>query len=496
MQAVAEDYNMSLDPCKQQIHVEAKRLLAYCQPLSSQGLVRSVENYRVQSYSSQAYRPKPWLRRTTTPAQYANLTAILEDLRALNEEHVGEPIIEVNVYFALTGVHESLDNRLFEWTKLFLVDRLKKANPKDKDDELWKFTRLYNEYLEVFGGRSRDFSVDFLCLATSTQYAAKYLFYNTGGKVLNRIECGSGSEADKFVTSMFAEFGFGRDGLEWFIEQATVDGISDRLAKISKSSSAQLRQYVNHMMDNLSQMRPFLVRDFNPAKTRLAISPSLWCVVNWCALEQGVMSLSIERTERAAMEAVKSRTNLVQVVLSRSGLLFDLYQPWLSVEHIKSRAEVSSLAINAYVLELIEKKLFDFYDQIDQSKIRQSAAAESVSKEAEAELVAWSLQELAASEAEEDQIETELITDEREELRQHPGRRPIRHLRVAKFLRVLERHFGCEVHSGKGDETVIFRQGGRHFRIGRPGQIHQPIVTRALRHLNIPLSEWLQVVDS
>ena len=113
--------------------------------------------------------------------------------RVENEEHVGESIIEVSVYFALTGVHESLEKRLFEWTKSFLENRLKKPNPKDKGDELRKFVRLYNEFLEVFGGRSRDFSVDFLCLATSIQYAATYFFQGTVRKVLHHFEQGSGS---------------------------------------------------------------------------------------------------------------------------------------------------------------------------------------------------------------------------------------------------------------------------------------------------------------
>ena len=118
------------------------------------------------------------------------------------------------------------------------------------------------------------------------------------------------------------------------------------------------------------------------------------------------MFLNIGHTERAVPEAIKSQTGLVQVVLSRHGLLFDLHRPWLSVEQIKSHAEASSLAINAYVLELIENKLFDFYDQIDQNRISQSAAADSLSGEAEDELVAWSLQELAVSEVEEDPVET------------------------------------------------------------------------------------------
>jgi len=77
---------------------------------------------------------------------------------------------------------------------------------------------------------------------------------------------------------------------------------------------------------------------------------------------------------------------------------------------------------------------------------------------------------------------------------QRAGRRAIHHLRLRTFLHVLQHRLDCEVRPGKGDETTIYRQGGKIFRIGRPEQIHPVIVKRALRRLNISIPEWLKAL--
>ena len=53
---------------------------------------------------------------------------------------------------------------------------------------------------------------------------------------------------------------------------------------------------------------------------------------------------------------------------------------------------------------------------------------------------------------------------------------------------------GCEVRNGKGDETFIFRPGGKVFCIGRPAHGYLIIVKQALLRRDISTEKWLPAV--
>lgn len=62
-----------------------------------------------------------------------------------------------------------------------------------------------------------------------------------------------------------------------------------------------------------------------------------------------------------------------------------------------------------------------------------------------------------------------------------------------KFLAVLLR-LGCEVRSGKGSETTVYRFGGKKYRLGQNSKVGTVLVKEVLKRLGISHQEWFAAV--
>ncbi len=479
---------MLLEPSKRQLAAEANRLLSLERALPRSA--EPVENYHIESYLEEAYRPKSYLRKMMTPALYDELSSILAALRALNEDYVGEPIVEVKVYFALTAIHKPLRDRMLLWTKALLDVRTQKYNPHDQDNECRKFRRLFLEYWEIFRGRER--SVDYLCYSTCECYAASLIFERTVGKLVvfddsveDRISAGISGNVDRDeLEHLVRIFQFGRDDLGCLLRRITTSECSATLQERSSETPEQLRRDIMLMAEDICHMRPFLARNSRPEKTLMSPFPGLVLAFQRCANE-GVGMLCAGDNERVLLERLHVGQGGRHLLLALDGSLLDGRRPWIRMEDVQAHGSVSNLAINAWLVEVVWERRFGFYDQIDQTKFGrkpEDAVRAAVDEDEELE---WSCQELAAEEPED---------DETPRGRPRPAHRLIRHLRLPKFLHTLQTKLGCEVRSGKGDETTIFRLGGKIFCIGRPPRVYSVIVKRALRQLNISVDEWLTAV--
>jgi hypothetical protein len=162
------------------------------------------------------------------------------------------------------------------------------------------------------------------------------------------------------------------------------------------------------------------------------------------------------------------------------GRLIDRFRPWITATDLHVTG-VNSLAVNAYVLELLCDRLLEFYDQIDFDRIRQRAETQSDEEDIEDDVLALSCQDLAAS-------DEEATPEPGPDQPPYPGR--LRPLRPQTMLRCLEREFGCEVRNGKGSETTIYRSGAKKYRLGHPKQVQPEQLKRILRNLDIPKRAW------
>jgi hypothetical protein len=170
------------------------------------------------------------------------------------------------------------------------------------------------------------------------------------------------------------------------------------------------------------------------------------------------------------------------------GLLIDENRPWLSALDIPRKSSVRSLAINAYIVELIHKRLFSFYEQIDFSNIRQPSVTPETGDERDDdrndEILAISCLDLAA------ESETTSASLSKASM---PTRRVLS-MRLDKILRVLEK-LGCEVRGGKGSETTVYYPGRNIYRLGHRREVPSAMANSVLKRLGISTQQWLSAVD-
>ena len=136
-----------------------------------------LDTFPVASQPQSAYRLASFVGALATCEEHDALSGLLYELWLLNEEHVGEPILQVNIYFALTGTHERLENSFMQWLEGYFTRRVKKENPKDKGNSFQKFMRLYREFAEMFG--IREHAIDHLVLDKALCRVLWLLFENT-----------------------------------------------------------------------------------------------------------------------------------------------------------------------------------------------------------------------------------------------------------------------------------------------------------------------------
>ena len=266
---------------------------------------------------------------------------------------------------------------------------------------------------------------------------------------------------------------------------AAVD--SERLVELSRTSDTELRGYLQRCVDDIQEMRPLLVKNFNLRKSAISLGDSLVLAWDWCVVS-GIGCISVHDTIADLARGVVSPTTERQVKVGRDGILLDRLRPWHTAASLESHQGINGLAVNAFVVELFHEKLFSFYEQVDFDAIRHRAKKAAPDAEADDELIAMSCRDLASTDVGSDRAaESAGIT-----VSYH-----VPQLRSQRLFNVLHDKLGCEVRSGKGSEVTLFRPGGRKFIVGhhkRNDTVHSIVVKNMLKRLKIGPQEWLTAV--
>lgn len=462
------------------IHREAGYLIKRCRMTS--GPWGNVDNFLVASFPQSAYSLPSFISTTATPEERRALSGLLGDLWQLNEDHVGMPIIEANICFSLTGIHERMEGEFVQWSETYFSRRVSKQNPKDKGKPFKTFARLYEEFVAIFGGR--EHAIDYLVLDKALYKVLWLLFEHTWRDCIQVMRGDDHDVAIQFSLSLpikqakllAEECGFGRDDLGDFMDTATASELPADFSELRTWSEVELHDHIEILSSDVHEMRPFLVRNFRPEKTLVQLRKDLFMAMDWTA-RHGVIDLFFGHTEHAVRGNLQTRTTPWNIRLSQRGVLIDGYRPWITAANLGAKA----LAMNAFLLEAIHDRLFEFYDQIDVAGIRERAQAVVDSEEIDDEVLAVSSHDVPDD-----------TPDEPVEKRLRTAR--LRPLRLEKLLSILAGHFGCEVRPGKGDETTVFRSEGRIFCFGRPKQVQPELLKQVLKRLRIPARDWLNVV--
>src|SRR4051812_5702268 len=108
---------MAVDPAPRQLRLEAERAQMSSERLGISSAPKAGD--RVLPQAEGAYRPPPFLSKVAPPEDVDALAEILGELRSVNQEHVGEEILQVAAYYALTGRRRDIIERLVAWCRRF-----------------------------------------------------------------------------------------------------------------------------------------------------------------------------------------------------------------------------------------------------------------------------------------------------------------------------------------------------------------------------------------
>jgi len=494
---------MNLEPDTLQWKREADRISAFDRKVANRGATRAEgfipDNEKITLPTREDFLPPSFLKLTATAEEYAEAVHLLEELWKIDTEFTGERTREVEAYLTLSGDNRPLVQRLIRWCESHFARRMAKTNSKDSGSPFKRLDRVYGEYRAVFHRLAlRPNSVAYVLLAECSRYLAWLLmeWTRTNKFVPPRIE----NCPIRFVTGpsdihspldvLMHENEFLADYLPAFLRMFHERGTFEQLERLSQIPKGQLIANIADFASDIQEMRPFLIRNFNSAKSRICVrfdsGQTLYLGWEWCLI--GTANVFIEATDAKLLQSLAAHTGRCIIGVDLDGVLFDSRKRWFTTVSDTRFNKVNGLAVNAYILDMFRDKLFSFYDKIDLDCLRLRAKSPDHDAEPDDEVLAVSCQDLAQTE-----VEAEPPVGVPQAVRRLPQ------LRFSRFIASLQEFFACEVQQGKGSEVTMYRVGGKKCVIGHHGgndPVYPTQVKRLLRQLGIPVADWCAAVLS
>jgi hypothetical protein len=114
---------MPPDPDGRQLHNEVRAIAAVNRENTDPDIVPYRPGELVQPHPPEQFRPPPFLSRTATMGEAEELTRLLAELWEVNEQHIGEPVLKVVAYYAVTGLGRDLSERFRAWSDRYFRRR-------------------------------------------------------------------------------------------------------------------------------------------------------------------------------------------------------------------------------------------------------------------------------------------------------------------------------------------------------------------------------------
>ena len=451
---------------------------------------RRYDNPRIVSLPVEAFRPPAFVRKTA-PNMYAELNSLLREVWELNERCVGERLLEAEACLVFADLRRPLAKRIQKWCETYLLRRVQRDNPRDRSDALLTCDRLEDECRQIFlAGCESSVTIASLILAECVAYTQWFLFDRFSKQhIADRIDRLSKSKEGcrtllKHQAAMqhLISLAIDLDALLAEIAQ-TIDPAW--LMRRSADTVDELRGRIKYLVDDIQQMRPFLVRNFRCEKTITKLSDHLYVTFDW-AFGMAIGIVCNATTPDELWQLAAQRRSISPIVhVDHDGLLSDSRVPWRTTVDIGVAGNTTALHVNLYLLELLHGKLFSFYDQIDFEAIRRRVQ-QANKAELDDEELGVTCQDL---------VEAEIIDEPVDPVGAKPRLR-IAPLRLQRLLIVLQENLGCEVSQGKGSEITVYRPGGKIYVLGRHKAdyaVPVPIVKALLSRVGIQAQEWIAV---
>ncbi len=475
----------SVDPItRRQMRAEAERS-AESDATPQPGGVPIPPDERVEPQPDTLYHPPEDLAKIATAVQIKELAGLLEELRELNREFVGERVKEVEVYFAATGLHRELVERFRAWCDGYVRRRADPANmnPRVGPHPSFLHQKVIGEVGKVLGGLlNHEHTINVFVLHEPFRYADWLgyellwkgdLWLGEGQEVYCRPDIPGGQGMVQELTDYADSRGFFDSGMPVFLDRVGHWSGQIRTGQRETVSPSAL----SSLAADIQAMRPLIVKNFRSEKTRLRLADDLWAAWSW-QLANGIGSILVAPSEGELLTGIATHRVDEAYTVRHDGLLSYMRTPWRTAAELPG---VAPLAANYALLEWFRDRLFSFYDRIDLTRVGAVPIGSTVSEPeaGDEQIIAAALSTPDSEPAHE--------AEERVPNRRVPG------IRFLRFERTLEQ-LGCEVRGAKGSEVSVYRHGYRKYVLGRHRtnrEVFPAEVQRVLARLGLTTAEWL-----
>lgn len=406
-----------------------------------------------------------WLPKAAGAEEAAALVKLFEAVRFANDEHVGEPLRELHVLLNADPALLALRDAFLAWGERYVRIRLAKPSPRDRGDPFARFHRLHDEivpWLSKVAARRQEFRLVGHVMQDLCPLIARLLYCATWRPLVRLHRLGGRFAPDlsaldpRWQKVAWILIEKHRWDLDPYAEEA-VEALSG--APEVPNAAERRREWA----EDLVEMRPLLIRGFDPRETVVAVRPDLWVGFVW-ALAGSVGTLSLGRTEASVLQDLDTGLSHWLLAVEPDGSVRQARQIWSRMEALPGGDAAAT-----ELLDAVHRRLFALYDRVDLAAAMEPAAE----PEGQDAVVAAACEVLR---------------------RRDPT--PRLGVRTTQLLAVLQR-LGCEVRPGKGSEISIYRPGARiwtlahHKRNERVGWAH---IRQILKRLDIAPEAWAAAI--
>ncbi len=419
------------------------------------------------------------------------LAAILDDVRTIHERYVGVPRIAAAIEMNASEEQRDLYARGIVWADRVVRRRLARPSPRDQGCPFRRFVRLHEELVPVLdmlgieaaddpaqdravscAGHLLGRTADYL---TWTYYdrtwrpLVPYLVARSPHPALMRLDphdldqCNIVASIYRFGATAIWDDVLPRLAQEWSLEPADPDTALGDLER---------------MAEDLVEMKPFLMRDFDPLSATFELPDGQIGWFLWDVNDR-VGCVNITKDEAELHHQLDEGIAESMLVLDSRGRLACTVRPWLDIRTPPEGLEPPhATALNLAIVERLHAMFYRRFDKLDLGAIVQNWAGRPEPEDEDPV-------------AEEEVIAASVVVRDRRASR---APRLSSGMRLNALLSLLEGRLGATSRDGKGSELVLFRPGGRVTTIGRHKRnplVSAAAIRRVLKALGITVEEWL-----
>lgn len=461
----------------------------------------SFEADEVVAWAEARYRPPAVASRLVPKKLHSALLERLAELRAFNAVMVGARVDRAEVLLHGDLERRALTERWLRWADAYVAHRLSRRNPRDDDNPLLTYLRIYDELLpwldELAYGSQDQRRIDTVhrqILGSVVEFIPWRLFHATWSSWVEPSDSGGVAYFPSVPLSpQLSAVAKEHLGLYAFHAGAGLDIVLASVNPVPVDDD-DARVELQFLADDIEEMRPYLVRALRPERFVIRLADRLYAAPVWVLLG-GHLTLIFARSERELLEGIQRMHHSFQLLIGFDGLLRHPVFHWRTSEELPAPA----LGVNLAIVRTVHARLMQAFSRIDvEAMVRGRQDADERTDESLEPLARANALLAIRDDDGDDETRERGVEDEHPRAAAAPRAASVSlSPRLRQLLVRLERDFDCRVRSGKGSELSIYRPGARIFTLGRHkrnDRIRWPHLRHLLRTLGIAEEDWVRSV--